>query len=406
MRDIFVMFFLYHLSANHSMSIPYFLLTLLGNRYTINLNLGILTRNADIQEHFIYRCPCHKDLHKEDCTMAATISDVAKEAGVSTSTVSKVLNNWSSISPETCARVRAAIEKLHYTPNARAVSFARGATRNIIFLSSLKKEEAYHNPHMFDILCGVQKELSSQGYTLMLTDIPTDSSPETFLMNLITSRIADGILIHGSCNIPTLSKFLPDTQFPHIYIGNPGKRSRLCWIDTNNGLAGEFAARHMLECHYEKIAFLAESPAAHISMQRLNGFLGVMYDYGYRIPDEYIRYTDDAKKDVYRQAQELLSLPDPPRAIICENNSLALTLSKVLQEHRLRVPEDVAFLTFDSYPYSALIEPAPTIIDIDVYDLGVQAAVMLLRKLENPTLLVQTYTTLPVLRQGCSTTPP
>ena len=71
--------------------------------------------------------------------MAATISDVAKEAGVSTSTVSKVLNNWSSISPETCARVHAAIEKLHYTPNARAVSFARGATRNIIFLSAERR---------------------------------------------------------------------------------------------------------------------------------------------------------------------------------------------------------------------------------------------------------------------------
>ena len=335
--------------------------------------------------------------------MAATISDVAKEAGVSTSTVSKVLNNWSSISPETCARVHAAIEKLHYTPNARAVSFARGATRNIIFLSNLQKEEAYHNPHMFDILCGVQKELSSRGYTLMVADIPADSSPETFVLNLITSRMADGILIHGSCNIPTLSRFLPDTQFPHIYIGNPGKRSRLCWIDTNHGLAGEFAARHMLECRYEKIAFLADSRTAHISTQRLNGFLGVMYDYGYRIPDEYIRHTDDSGEDAYRQVQELLSLSDPPRAIICENNSLALTLSKILQERRLRIPEDLAFLTFDSYPYSALIEPAPTIVDIDVYDLGVQAAVMLLSKLDNPALLVQTYTTLPVLRQGCTT---
>lgn len=335
--------------------------------------------------------------------MAVTIRDVAQEAGVSTSTVSKVLNNWSSISPETCARVRAAIDKLQYTPNARAVSFARGATKNIIFLSSLQKEEAYHNPHMFDILCGVQKELSSQGYTLMLTDIPGDSSPESALTNLITSRIADGILIHGSCNIPGMVRILAETQFPHIYIGNPGRRSRICWIDTNNGLAGQFAAQHMIECHYDKVAFLAESRTDYISMQRLNGFLGGMYDYGYRIPDEYIRYTDSSREDAYRQSLELLALPDPPQAIVCENNTLALSLSKALQDNHVHVPDEVAFLTFDSYPYSALIEPAPTIIDIDVYDLGVQAAVMLLRKLENPSLLVQTYTTLPVLRQGRTT---
>lgn len=101
----------------------------------------------------------------------------------------------------------------------------------------------------------------------------------------------------------------------------------------------------------------------------------------------------------------LLSLPEPPRAIVCENSLLALSLCNAIREKRLRVPDEVAFLTFDSYPYSALIEPAPTIIDIDVYDLGVQAAVMLLRKLENPSLLVQTYTTLPILRQGSTTMP-
>lgn len=337
--------------------------------------------------------------------MAATIRDVAREAGVSTSTVSKVLNHWTSISPETTARVHAAIEKLHYTPNARAVSFARGATNNILFLSSLKKEEAYRNPHMFDILCGVQKELSSHGYTLMLTDIPDGAPPLEYLSGLLSSRIADAILIHGSCAVPGMTRLLQESRFPHIYIGHPGPGSRLCWIDTNNGLAGQFAAQHMLECHYEKVAFIAESRTDHISMQRLNGFLGGMYDYGYRIPDCYIRHTDSTREDACRQTKELLALSEPPRAIICENNTLALGVSRALSESGLRIPEEIAFLTFDSYPYSSLIDPAPTIIDIDVYDLGVQAAVMLLRKLENPSLLVQSYTTLPVLRQGLTTRP-
>lgn len=300
--------------------------------------------------------------------MSVTIRDVAREAGVSTSTVSKVLNNWSTISPETCARVRRAIEKLHYTPNAQAVSFAKGAAKNILFLSSLKKEEAYHNPHMFDTLCGVQKELSSHGYTLMLMEPPDNVSPETFLKDQIARRIADGILIHGSCNIPSLSKI-------------------------------------MLKYQYENVAFLAERRTDDISMRRLNGFLGGMYDYGYRIPEEYICYTDSTGEDAYRQSMALLSLPEPPRAIVCENSLLALSLCNAIREKRLRVPDEVAFLTFDSYPYSALIEPVPTIIDIDVYDLGVQAAVMLLRKLENPSLLVQTYTTLPILRQGSTTMP-
>lgn len=337
--------------------------------------------------------------------MAVTIRDVAKEAGVSTSTVSKVLNNWSSISPATCDRVHEAIRKLHYTPNARAVSFAKGASRNILFLSSLKKEEAYRNPHMFDILCGVRHTLAEHGYTLMLTDFPEAGEPQEYLGGLIGKGIADGILIHGSCMFPQLSRLLAESRFPHIHIGHPGPGSRICWIDTNNGLAGQFAAQHMLECGYEKVAFIGERRTDHISTQRLNGFLGGMYDYGYRIPDEYIRYTDSTREDACRQTLEVLSLPVPPRAFICENNTLALGVVKALREKRLRIPEDAAFLTFDSYPYSSIIDPAPTVIDIDVYDLGVQAAEMLLRKLDNPSLLVQTYTTLPVLRQGHSTAP-
>lgn len=335
--------------------------------------------------------------------MAVTIRDVALEAGVSTSTVSKVLNHWSSISPETCARVQEAIDRLHYTPNARAVSFARGSTKNILFLSSLQKEEAYHNPHMFDILCGVRKELAEHGYTLMLEAVPEKRTPGEYLRDLISSRIADGILIHGSCSIPGMAKVLLEAKFPHIYIGHPGPGSRICWIDINNGLAGQFAAQHMLECHYERVAFIGEKADNHISRQRLNGFLGGMYEYGYRIPDDYIRHTDASREDAYRQTRELLGLKEPPRALVCENNGLALGAVKALQEAHIKIPEEIAFLTFDSYPYSALLEPVPTIIDIDVYELGVQAAVMLLRKLENPELLVQSYTTLPLLRQGHST---
>ncbi|WMC94184.1 LacI family DNA-binding transcriptional regulator [Kineothrix sp. MB12-C1] len=335
--------------------------------------------------------------------MAITINDVAKEAGVSTSTVSKVLNHWTSISPETTARVNEAIRKLNYTPNARAVSFARGSTLNILFLSTLAREQAYNNPHMFDILCGAQKELSVRGYTLMLSDIPPDVSHENYLETLISQKAVDGIIIHGSAYSPKMVKPLLDSQFPHILIGHPGSGSRLCWIDTNNKLAGQFAAEHLLECGYTKTAFVGSKKTDHISTQRLTGFLSGMYDYGYRIPEEYISYTDSSIEESQKAVQSLLSLPEPPCALVCENNTISLGAVRAISESRLKIPEDIALLTFDRYPYSNIISPTPTIIDIDVYDLGVQAATMLLRKIENPSLLVQSYTTLPVLKQGLTT---
>lgn len=335
--------------------------------------------------------------------MAVTISDVAREAGVSTSTVSKVLNHWSSISPETCERVQQAIDKLHYTPNARAVSFARGCTNNILFLSDFTKEQAYSNPHMFDILCGARKKLSESGYSLMLADIPEQTNPEDFIASLISQKSADGIIIHGSAYSPKLDNILLDTQFPHILVGHPGPASRLCWIDTNNGLAGTFAAKHMIECGYDTPAFIGSGKSDHISVQRLNGFIGGMYEYGYRIPDNHIGYTDSSIHSSYVAAKEMLQSSNPPRAIVCENNTIALGVMNAIHEADLKLPDEIAFVTFDTYPYSVLIEPTPTIIDIDVYDLGVQAAIMLQHKIKNPSLLIQSYATLPVLKKGKTT---
>ena len=88
---------------------------------------------------------------------------------------------------------------------------------------------------------------------------------------------------------------------------------------------------------------------------------------------------------------------------VCENNNIALGVAKYLAASHLRIPDDIAFLTFDRYPYTSIIDPSPTIIDVDVYDMGVQAGSTLARKLENPSLLVQSFTTLPILIQGKTT---
>lgn len=335
--------------------------------------------------------------------MAVTISDVAKEAGVSTSTVSKVLNNWSSISPATCSRVHEAIKKLNYTPNARAVHFAKGHTNTILFLSTLSKEQAYTNPHMFDILCGAYKTLADNGYSLLLADIPETESMEEYLSRLISQKCADGIMIHGSSYSPKMDSILLSADFPHILIGHPGPSSRLCWIETNNGLAGSFAAKHMISCGYETPAFIGGTKSDYISMQRLNGFIGGMYEYGYRIPDEHIGYTDSTIQSGHDTALQMLTSSNPPCAIVCENNTIGLGVMNAIHELHLSLPNDIAFVTFDTFPYAVLINPTPTIIDIDMFDLGNQAALVLLNKIPNPSLLIQSYATLPVLKEGQTT---
>lgn len=335
--------------------------------------------------------------------MAVTINDVARLAGVSPSTVSKVLNNWSTISPATAERVHEAIRKLEYTPNARAVSFARQSTKNIAFLTAITRNEAYKNPHMFDIMCGVHNELAKENYSLMLIDSSRESYPGETAEKVISQKSADGIVVHGSAVNESVGNLLVKKQFPHIIIGHPNFSSQLCWIDTNHALAGEFAAEHMISCNYTNVAFVGGKKSDLISVQRERGFLGLMGKYGYGVPQSHVIHTDSSVGEAAAAALTLLSEKSPPRAIVCENSQIALGVSKGIEKTGKSVPNDIAFLTFDTYPYSGVIEPKPTIIDINMYDMGVQAGQVMLHKLENPSLQVQSYTTLPVLLQGEST---
>lgn len=337
--------------------------------------------------------------------MPITINDVAKEAGVSPSTVSKVLNNWSTISDATVEKVNAAVKKLNYTPNARAVNFARQSTQNIVFLTALARDEAYKNPHMFDIMCGVHNEFAKENYTLTLVDTSRESYAGETAEKVIFQKYADGIVVHGSAINESVGDLLLKQQFPHIIIGHPNFSNQLCWIDTNHTLAGEFAAEHMLSCGYTDAAFIGGKKTDTISMHRQRGFLGLMSKYGYKIPDSHIVYTNSSIQESMDETLSLLNGENLPRAIICENNVIALGVAKAIEKTNLRIPEDIAFVTFDAYPYSGIIDPTPTIIDISMYDMGIQAGQMMLHKLKNPSLQIQSYTTLPVLIQGKTTCP-
>lgn len=335
--------------------------------------------------------------------MAITIKDVAKAAGVSVSTVSKILNHSGSISQETINRVNSVIAELHYTPNSRAVSFAKGSTKSIIFLTALGKDEAYKNPHMFDIMCGAYTELSKSNYTVTLMDTSTELYPGETVNKVISAGSADGIVVHGSALNDKTADFILERNFPHVVIGNPGFDNQLCWIDTNHMLGGQFSAEHLLSCGYDTIAFIGGRKTDLISTQRLKGVRSTLLKSGHRMQKEHIVYTDSSREAAYTATLNLLSQPNRPQAIICENNTIALGVAKAVEHSGLLVPSEIAFLTFDRYPYTSVIDPSPTIIDIDMYDMGRQAGNTIARKLENPSLLVQSFTTLPILIRGLTT---
>jgi len=336
--------------------------------------------------------------------MPVTIHDVAREAGTTISTVSKALNNSYTISGETTAHIKAVAERLGYRPNARAQMLARQANREIVFLTSLPKNIAFTNPHMFEILAGAEPALSVQGYALKLRGCdPNTVCP--IAKDIMESKLADGLLLHASVVTRELTVLLTHMKIPHIVIGKPNFSSSLCWIDNNNKLAGELAAGFLTDSGFINTAFIGGRDEDKISQDRLEGVKKRLRESDLSFKPVNILKGESSIEEGFRMANDLLGGSNQVDSIICANNLLAFGCLKALQAHNVKVPEDISLITFDDYPLAQLTNPMLTTVSIDMFDIGDQAGKLLVGKIKRPQMQVQIYTTVPHIVIRGSTMP-
>lgn len=335
--------------------------------------------------------------------MSVTIKDVAREAGVSIATVSKIMNNKPSISEPTRQRVLQVMEALDYHPNSQASNFARKRSENIVFLSVAPEHVAFHNPHMFEILSGAQNKIREKKYNLSFIGSADKENAYQETVNIIERKIADGILIHGSATSRQLVDLLTSTNFPHIIIGRPPFSNSACWIDINNYVSGDMATKYLTGHGYSKIAFIGGPESDEISRHRLKGFTSAMQISGYQVSNSFIKYGTYSRASGFEMMEELLRGICIPDAVICENNQIAMGAVSAINKHGMSIPSDIGVITFDDYPLSQLIDPQLTVVDIDVNDLGQQAASLLFKKIKNPEYHIQSYCALPSLIVRSST---
>ena len=327
--------------------------------------------------------------------MAATIKDVAKLANTSTATVSKVINGSYSISEATVERVRAAMQELKYTPNKRAQNFAKQSSGSVAFVTTLERDTAFKNPHMFEIMSGLQFSLSRKGYSMVLIDMQEGNCAA--VEELMLQKSVDGVVFHASIITRELSQLVLRYEFPHVVIGMPNFPSKLCWIDNNNPISGELAADHLLDTGKRRIAYIGGREVDAISEARLKGAKAALSDAHLPMQAHLLLRGESSRQDGYRMTEELLASAPRPDAIICANNELALGCMKALNAHQVNIPSEIAVVTFDDYPFSRITDPPLTVVNIDVYDLGMQAGKMILDKMRKPNLQFQTFITLPKL---------
>lgn len=316
--------------------------------------------------------------------MATTIRDVANLTGVSPSTVSRVLNSKGTISEETKQRILNAMEQLQYVPNDVARNFANGSSRNIALVIDATDAGAYANNFFNNTVFGLETVACKKDYNLIITSAPSNSKGSSVVEKMMLGKKIDGVVLPISLVSKKIIKKVETLNFPCVIIGHPEEISvETNWVDINNVQAAQLAVKHLLHQGYTKLAFLSNGDAKSFNKDRISGFCRELAQQGHDVKPQHIIHGEPTLNSGIENVKALLESEEAPDAVICSDDRLALGALRAAQEKGLKSPQDFGIISFDNTAVTELSQPDITSIDVDTFDLGVQAAEILIRQIEN-----------------------
>jgi DNA-binding LacI/PurR family transcriptional regulator len=315
--------------------------------------------------------------------LATTIRDIARLAGVSISTVSRVISDNPRISDETKKKVREILKDTNYVPNSTAKQLVMKSNFNIGFLFNSHSSNVLVDFYFYNMIGGLQSVILSNNYELTICDFSYLNPSENLLERFVYNRKVDGIILHVSLVNSDIIAKLNEISFPYVIIGNPNIDFDSTWVDIDNTAAGKLACKRLLESGYKKVAFIAGSKEEVISNQRIEGYKKQLKKSKLSVDPQYIMNTMGTDKDGYAGVKKLLSMDSPPDAVICINNYTAFGAVRAINELSIKVPEQLGVITFDNFPLAPYISPSLTSIDIDTFKLGERASELLMEKVKN-----------------------
>jgi LacI family transcriptional regulator len=308
-----------------------------------------------------------------------TIYDVAKESGVSYSTVSRVLNGFEFVKDGTRQKVLEAAEKLGYVANLQARSLAGGRSNVVGVLVPV-----IDNSYITEIVAGIDDELAQANFNLMLHTTHRHTGKEAQYANTIASGMSDGLLLVVPLAIDAYLKSLRDRQFPYVLIDQHDPLEKSAEIVTTNRKGAYEAVSYLIELGHERIAFITGLMKLYSTYERLAGYRDALSDHNLPVIDDYVVEGDFWEKEAYIATNRLLSLDPMPTAIFASNDLTALGAMVSIREHGLLIPEDISIIGFDDIPQAGYIHPTLTTVRQPLEQMGRVAVNLLFETLDNP----------------------
>lgn len=309
-----------------------------------------------------------------------TIKDIARELGISPSTVSRALKDHPDISPETKKSVNELAEKLNYQPNIVALSLRQSKTNTIgIIIPELV--------HFFfsTVISGIEDVAYSAGYNVIITQSNESLIREKANIKTLFNSRVDGMLISMSRETSTfdhieatIAKGVPLVFFDRVY--DTDTTSKVI-VDDLSG--AKEATLHLIEQGCKRIAHLEGPPNLGITKQRLEGYTEALNENNIPVIQELIMPCPLGSIEEGKAATEiLLKMAQPPDAIFATNDPAAMGAMQAIKEAGLKIPQDIAVVGFSNWFFSGMLEPPLTSVDQPGFEMGQEAAKLLIRQIE------------------------
>lgn len=308
--------------------------------------------------------------------VSATMKDVAQKANVSTATVSRALMNPDKVSQATRNKVEQAALEVGYFPQALGRNMKRNESRTILVIVP-----DICDPFFSEIIRGIEITAAEQGYLVLIGDCAHQNQQEKTFIDLIITKQIDGMLLLGSRlpfgasieeqrNLPPMvmaNEFAPELELPTVHIDN---------------LTAAFNAVNFLhELGHQRIGCIAGPEEMPLCHYRLQGYVQALRRSGITVDPHYIARGNFTYEAGANAMEQLLALPQPPTAVFCHSDIMALGALSLAKRRGLKVPDDLSIIGFDNISLSEFCDPPLTTVSQPRFDIGREAMLLLLDQL-------------------------
>lgn len=330
-----------------------------------------------------------------------TLEDIAKKAGVSRSTVSRVVNNQPNVSEEVRSRVQEVIRATGYHPNASARSLAsrRSAMVGLVLPHSFRA--FFTDPYFPHLLQGITHGCNQYDQTLGLFLVSNKEDEEKIFSRVSHSGMLDGVIVQAGHHGDPMMVRLAQADIPLVFLGRPFQAENVSYIDIDNVEGSYNATVHLIRLGYRRIATIAGPAHSTAGIDRKQGYLNALNERDLPADDSLVVEGDFSERGGYHAMQTLLS--QEPEAVFAASDIMAVGAMRAAQEAGLSIPDDIAFVGFDDLPLPITPDPPLTTIRQPVSRFGITAVETLIDLINNgstPPRRIIMSTEL-VIRESC-----